>query len=107
MMIGQYHNSLAVRIIEDANLVDAVGLDWSGCRSPSRAKRRSKYGHQQRVKTAYAPKKEAFSIDGGRTFVVHPEIARMMREQMHASLTAQIEKQAEDSLLGVFRNPGA
>jgi hypothetical protein len=31
----------------------------------------------------------------------------MMREQMHASLTAQIEKQAEDSLLGVFQNPGA
>jgi hypothetical protein len=106
-MIGQYHNTFAgVRIIEDANLVDAVGLDWSGCRSPSRAKRRSKHGHRQRVKTAYAPKKEALSVDGGRTFVMHPEIARMMREQMHANISAQIEKQAEDSLLGVARNPG-
>jgi hypothetical protein len=107
-MIGQYHNSFAgVRIIEDANLVDAVGLDWSGCRSPSRAKRRIKHGHRQRVKTAYVPKKDAFSIDGGRTFIMHPEIARMMREQMHARLNGHIEKQAEDSLLGVFRNPGS
>jgi hypothetical protein len=93
MMIGQYHNTFAgVRIIEDANLVDAVGLDWSGCRSPSRAKRRSKYCHRQRVKTAYAPKMQAFSMDGGRTFVMHPEMARAVREKMHASLTAQIEQ---------------
>ena len=71
-----------VKIIEDASLVDAVGLDWSGCRSKARAKRRSKYGHRQRVKTAYAPKMQAFSIDGGRTFVMHPAMARELREKM-------------------------
>lgn len=71
-----------VKIIEDASLVDAVGLDWSGCRSPSRAKRRSKYGHRQRVKTAYAPKNGAFSIDGGRTLFMHPVAARELAKGM-------------------------
>ena len=35
--------------------------DWSGCRSPARAKRRAKLGHPQRVKVTY--RERAFVVD--------------------------------------------
>ena len=70
-----------IRIIEDRNLVDMVE-DWSGVRSPSRAERRRRQGHRQRIKITAIPKKDAFSIDGGRTFVMHPEIAKEFRRQV-------------------------
>ena len=72
-----------IQIIEDKNLVDMVE-DWSDVRSPSRAERRRRQGHRQRIKTTAVPKKDAFSIDGGNTFVMHPEIAREFRRQIAA-----------------------
>lgn len=35
--------------------------DWSGCRSPARAKRRAKQGHPQRVKVTF--RERAFLVD--------------------------------------------
>lgn len=73
-----------VRIIEDLNMTDPVE-DWSRVRSPSRAERRRRAGHRQNVRTIQVPKPDAYSIDGGRTFVMHPvtaaELRRVTREQ--------------------------
>ncbi len=92
-MFGQYHNTFAgVRIIESAACVDIVGEDWSDVRSPARARRRQKLGHPQRVKPLYAPKKEAFSCDGGRTIIMHPEMARALREKMMMQMAADMEE---------------
>ena len=65
------------RIIEDLTLVDMVE-DWSRVRSPSRARRRRKRGYRQNVVMRAVPKQEVYSLDGGRTLVMHPEVARVM-----------------------------
>lgn len=72
-----------VRIIEDWNLTDSVA-DWSEVRSHSRAKRRLRRGFRQRIKYLNVPKKQAFSIDGGRTLYMHPIIAAELRRAANA-----------------------
>jgi hypothetical protein len=47
--------------------------DWSACRSPSRAKRRRRMGHKQRVKITFIPWKHALRM--GDKFVMHPLMA--------------------------------
>lgn len=71
------------RIIEDRNLVDHVE-DWSRVRSPSRAARRRRHGHKQNIVTRTVPQQAVFMIDGGRTMVMHPEIAKKVRQQIKA-----------------------
>lgn len=66
----------SMRIIEDPSLVDAIE-DWSRVRSPSRARRRLRYGHRQNIDIVGVPKKDVFQI--GDTFVMHPAIARELR----------------------------
>lgn len=66
-----------MRIIEDRSLVDTVE-DWSQVRSPSRARRRRKLGHPQRIVFRQVPKEEVYVIEG-RTMVMHPETARKLR----------------------------
>jgi hypothetical protein len=69
-----------IRIVESLHMVDHVE-DWSRVRSPSRAARRRRNGHRQNIVTVAVPKRHAISIDGGRTLIMHPEIARWLREQ--------------------------
>jgi hypothetical protein len=66
-----------VRIIESVHMVDVVE-DWSHVRSPSRAARRRKK-HRQNIRVLHVPKKEAVTMDAGRTLIMHPEIAREFR----------------------------
>lgn len=49
-------------------------------RSPSRSARRKRMGHRQHVRVFHKPKSEAITIDGGRTFYVHPEVMRAIKE---------------------------
>jgi hypothetical protein len=77
-----------MRIIEDATMVDAIE-DWSDVRSPSRARRRMRYGHRQNIKIAYVPKKEIYQIGGGfhpvpggPAFVMHPVMAEELRRKI-------------------------
>lgn len=70
-----------VRIIERADLVDLVE-DWSRVRSPSRAARRRRRGHRQNIKITGTPKTVAFSIDGGRTLIMHPAMAQALRAEI-------------------------
>lgn len=61
------------RIIEDINMVD-YREDWSQVRSPSRALRRRKRGHRQRIVIRSVPRKDVFVI-GNHTMVMHPTVA--------------------------------
>lgn len=70
-----------VRIIADINMVDPIE-DWSEVRSHARAKRRRKRGFPQRIKTRYVPKKHAYAMHGGRTLVMHPELAKELDREM-------------------------
>jgi hypothetical protein len=79
MNIGSFDG---VRIIEDMKLVDMVE-DWSRVRSPSRAERRRRHGHHQNIVIRAVPKKEGYSIDGGRTIIMHPETARLFRTMIN------------------------
>jgi hypothetical protein len=67
-----------IRIIEDANLVDPHE-DWSGVRSPGRARRRQRYGYRQNIVIRHKPKDQAYSIDNGRTLIMHPDMAASFR----------------------------
>lgn len=57
-------------------MVEVVGEDWSGVRSPGRARRRRKK-HRQNIKPLYAPKKEALRY--GDTLIMHPAVAAQLR----------------------------
>lgn len=59
-------------IREDAGMVDE---DWSGVRSPGRARRRRALGYPQRI--VVTPKKEAYRV--GRMLVMHPLMAYALR----------------------------
>ena len=67
-----------VLIIENASLVDPYE-DWSGVRSPGRARRRQRYGYRQNIVIRHKPKDRAYSIDGGRTLIMHPAMAAAFR----------------------------
>ena len=57
------------RFFETEMMVD-TSEDWSGVRSPSRAARRRRQGHPQRIRYINTPKSEAYQI-GDRVYV-HP-----------------------------------
>lgn len=67
-----------MRIFESIYLTETIE-DWSKVRSPSRARRRQRYGYPQNVVLREVPRKAAFSTDGGRTLHMHPETAREFR----------------------------
>lgn len=81
-------------IHEDDSLLD-FKEDWSGVRSPSRAARRRKQGHPQRIKITATPKTEAYSvtIDGRQILVMHPAMAQQLRA---------MSRQAEASRPSIF-----
>lgn len=80
----------ASRIVEDASLVDYVE-DWSKVRSPSRARRRLRRGIRKSIPMKSVPNKTVYSIDNGRTLVMHPEVARAMERQIAKQLDRSIE----------------
>jgi hypothetical protein len=75
-----------LQIIEDPNMVTPYE-DWSQVRSPSRAARR-RHKHPQRIVTRYRPMETAYRI-GGR-IVMHPELARLLRNHPAVTLVAPV-----------------
>lgn len=73
------------RFVEDIQLVDRVE-DWSGVRSPARARRRRRRGFPQRIKVYLVPKPSVFEYraPGGVTFYGHPETIAKLKEQLRA-----------------------
>lgn len=68
-----------IRIIENALLVDSVE-DWSRVRSPSRARRRMRYGHRQNVRIVSKPRTDVLVV--GTTWFMHPMTADLLRKQL-------------------------
>lgn len=65
-------------IIEDPTLIDHV-IDWSLCRSPSRAKRRRRLGYKQRTRIV-EDNPRAYTL--GHRIICHPSIAQMIRDRV-------------------------
>ncbi len=63
-----------VVIVPTANAVKMVE-DWSMVRSPSRARRRLKYGHRQNIRTAYEP--VAYRMDD--RIYMHPVLYNQLK----------------------------
>lgn len=76
----------SLRIIEDRHMEEAAE-DWSEVRSPSRAARRRRRGHRQRIRFIMRPKPDVYRM--GDALIMHPDTARSLRlrlaEQAHAS----------------------
>jgi hypothetical protein len=81
--LGSY---AGMRIIEDRTLVDVVE-DWSRVRSPSRARRRRKLGHPQRIYSREVPREDVYVVEG-HTMIMHPEAARKLRRLVTAGPAA-------------------
>lgn len=73
-MFGQ--SIFGTRVVENADLVEYAGEDWSGVRSPGRARRRRKK-HRQNIKALYVPQEKFYQIDG--VIYCHPVIAARLR----------------------------
>lgn len=62
--------------------------DWSNVRSPSRAKRRMKYGKKQNIVIKEIPSEEVLILEG-KTIMMHPEIYEdfilKMKEKTYAN----------------------
>lgn len=71
----------AVVIHESELLVDRVE-DWSEVRSPSRAARRRRQGHPQRIRMVEIPKREIRMVDG--VMYAHPVVAAEIRAKVRA-----------------------
>jgi len=54
--------------------------DWSKVRSPSRARRRLKQGHRQRIRHLQVPDPKVYQIAGA--YHMHPVTAARLREKM-------------------------
>ena len=64
MGIGQ-GEGMNIRIVESPFVPTTKEVeDWSACRSPSRAKRRLKRGHPQRMKVVTVPRNEVWIVGG-------------------------------------------
>lgn len=53
--------------------------DWSRVRSPGRAARRRKLGHRQNIVHREEPRMDFVSLDGGFSFIAHPEAIKALR----------------------------
>lgn len=97
-----------MRIIENATLVEPkrdksgnVVEDWSRVRSPGRAARRRRQGHRQNITIVMVPMSVAYRI-GTDTIVMHPEMARALREQ----ISPRRDTALRDALVGGILSTG-
>jgi hypothetical protein len=63
-------------------------FDWSGCRSPSRAKRRHAQGHRTRLVVRPTPA----AYEAGDKLYVHPAVYAAMKKRLAAQVDASIER---------------
>lgn len=67
-----------LRIITSEAMVDPAE-DWSGVRSPSRARRRLRRGYKQNIRHYWKPKSSAMRLPNG-TVVMHPQTYAAVRD---------------------------
>lgn len=67
------------RIFENPLLTVPGSEDWSRVRSPSRARRRRKYGHRQNIVIPQLPDPNFYVV--GQTIYCHPALAEKLRNR--------------------------
>jgi len=85
-MLASYTMTRSFSGVNFVETIHATTLDWSNCRSPSRAKRRHALGIPQRVKRVPA----CYSVNG--VMHIHPEMARMLRDKIAERVNTTAEK---------------
>lgn len=71
--------------------------DWSDVRSPSRAARRLKMGHKQRIKYLTVPSDQIYRI--GDVMVMHP--AKVL--ELKSKLQEEVKKLEHEVMMGMRR----
>ena len=66
-----------LRLVSDPNMVETVE-DWSQVRSPSRAARRRRVGHAQRIRYVTRPMRQVYQV--GDAIVGHPDTIRAVMD---------------------------
>lgn len=82
-----------MRIVE-TDMVGDAWQDWSGVRSPSRARRRLRQGHPQRIVTRYRANGTYMHDQINGVIYAHPHDVVRLRQALAAQSTHPIEKRA-------------
>ena len=75
--------------------------DWSEVRSPSRAERRRRQGHPQRIRCQTVPDPKFYQF--GNTITAHPATMQKFRDQMAKRVNDRIESAVLGSIYGIPR----
>lgn len=76
-----------LKIIESVSMVDGPFEDWSQVRSPGRARRRRRQGHQQRIRLYYKPREDFLRT--ADTIIGHPATIAKLKAVLHPQLSEQ------------------
>lgn len=88
---------VGIRLVPDPHMVDVME-DWSEVRSPSRAARRRRQGHPQRIRYREIPKPEFYHLPGENMIVAHPTVI----DRLHARLAADMDRRREAQIMGAI-----
>jgi hypothetical protein len=96
------HTAFMPTIKTSEMMVDHIE-DWSGCRSPARAKRRHRRGFKQRMVIRAIPMKRA--IQHGDVIWMHPEALRAIQEVMTPKMDEALKQASEWTMSHVETQP--
>lgn len=98
--LGRVSTYGGIRLIADRHMVDVVE-DWSEVRSPSRAARRRRQGHRQRIRYREFPKPDIIHLPGEGVMVAHPATI----DKLYARLAADMDRRRETQIVGAILGP--
>lgn len=87
-----------VNLLTDAALVER-SEDWSGVRSPGRARRRRARGHAQRVNVNVKPSPKVLKMPNG-DMVMHPATLAALKSALAEQQERMIERLTMNAILG-------
>lgn len=88
-----------IRLVSDPLLVDVIE-DWSEVRSPSRAARRRRQGHPQRIRYREIPKPEFYHLPGQNMIVAHPTTIDKIHTRLAEDMSHRRETEVMNAMLG-------
>lgn len=91
----------ALRFVPNS-LLYTVEEDWSQVRSPSRAVRRRKQGHKQRIRIWHKPDPKFYHLDDG-TLIAHPETIRLAEAELAKRAEVKMKQRHDNMFYGAFR----
>lgn len=93
--LGRVSSYCGIRLIADPHMVDVVE-DWSEVRSPSRAARRLRQGHRQRIRHREVPKPDIIHLTAEGVMVAHPATI----DKLYARIAADMDRRREAQVVG-------